>query len=198
MKRLALVFITATSFATANAQFAFGVKAGGNFSTLTGDVDGAQTLFGFNAGAYVKLPLARFVSLQPELVYSGQGATYNTGDGTESQHLNYVNVPILLKFAHRSGLYLETGPQAGFLLSANDKLAGNSTDIKSDLKSADFAWVFGFGFKVPRSPLGIDFRYNAGLSNIVSDQQVNPGGNTQTTVHNGVFQIGLTYVLFHM
>ena len=194
MKRLALLFIAASSFAMANAQFAFGVKAGGNFSTLTGDVAGAQTLFGFNAGVYVKLPIARGVSLQPELVYSTQGADFEESDGTLHEHLNYVNVPILLKFAHRSGLYLETGPQLGFLATAADKIAQNSADVKSDFKSADLAWVFGFGFKVPHSPMGFDFRYNAGLSNIVDQAQTGFTGSAR----NGVFQIGITYVLFSM
>jgi hypothetical protein len=190
MKKLALVILAGISFATANAQIQFGLKGGGNFATLKGDKIDAQTLFGFNAGFYLKLPVVRGVSLQPELVYSTQGADFETTDGTIHEHLNYVNVPLLLKFAHRSGLYFETGPQVGFLATAAAKLAENSSDIKSAYTSADFAWVFGFGFKVPHSPLGFDFRYNLGLSNIVNQDQTDVPAE-----HNGVFQIGLTYVL---
>ena len=40
------------------------------------------------------------------------------------------------------------------------------------------------------SPLGIDLRYNVGLSNINNYQ----GDNS--VIHNNVFQFGLTYVLF--
>ena len=194
MKKLVLILFAGISFATANAQFQFGVKAGANFSTLSDDQGySARTQFNFNAGVFAKLPIARFVSLQPELVYSGQGARYNDGaGGIGAEHINYFNVPVLVKFAHRSGFFFETGPQIGFLLSAKDKDQGFSADLKSQVNSADFSWVFGFGFKIPESPVGVDFRYNAGLSNIDN----NSVSQDNATIRNDVFQIGLTYVLF--
>src|ERR1700744_1925621 len=121
MKKLALVLLAATAFATSKAQVQFGVKAGGNFATQSGsDAGDAKTLFGFNGGVFLRLPLQRGVSVQPELVYSQQGAHYDLpGGGTQNEHANYMNIPILLKFTHGSGLYLETGPQFGFLVSAH-------------------------------------------------------------------------------
>jgi Outer membrane protein beta-barrel domain len=193
-KKLVLVILAGISFATANAQVQIGVKAGANFTTLTDDMGySARTLFNFNAGAFAQFPLGHFVSLQPELVYSGQGARYVDGDGyIGSQHLNYLNIPVLLKLKSRYGVYVETGLQVGFLTSAKDKDQGSSADISSQVSSADFSWVFGFGYKVPMSPVGIDFRYNLGLSNIDNN---NVSGDNYT-LRNDVFQLGLTYVLF--
>src|ERR1700749_3326329 len=113
MKKLALVLFAGISFATAHAQVQFGVKAGGNFATQTGsDAGDSKTLFNFNAGAFVRLPIAPGIGLQPELVYSGQGADYDLGsNGTLHEHANYLNIPILFKWSHRSGPYFETGPQ---------------------------------------------------------------------------------------
>jgi hypothetical protein len=191
MKKLALVLFAGISFATAHAQVQFGVKAGGNFATQTGsDAGDSKTLFNFNAGAFVRLPLAPGLGIQPELVYSGQGAHYDVG-GSSNWHSNYLNIPILFKWSHRSGPYFETGPQIGFLLSAHVNQDGNSVNSKAAYKSADFAWVFGVGYKIPNSPVGIDLRYNIGLSNI-QDENVGNGA-----IRNDVLQLGLTYVLFN-
>lgn len=194
MKKLALVLLAGISFASANAQFQFGVKAGANFATLSGsDVVDAKTLFNLNVGAFAKLPIDRRWSLQPELVYSGQGARFDDGSaGTLSDHINFLNVPVLLKYSHGSGFFLETGPQLGFVLSANEKVEGNSTNVKSLLNSSDFAWVFGVGCKIPASRLGIDLRYNVGIANI---EDRNHTGETGS-IRSNVFQLGLTYVLF--
>ena len=187
MKRLALILISGISFATAHAQFQFGLKGGVNFANIS-DAWGntSSTQFNVNAGVFFHMPVARRVAIQPELYYSGQGDQFTGGN----DHLNYLNLPILLKFSSRTGLYFETGPQFGFLVSANSTYQGVTTDIKSDIASGDFAWVFGLGFKIPLSPVGIDLRYNAGLSNINNAQ----GDNT--VIHNTCWQLGVTYVLF--
>ena len=192
MKKLALVFLAGFSFATSNAQFQFGVKAGANFSTFTGDnVEGAKTLVGFNGGVYAKLPVTHTISVQPELVYSGQGAKGDEVGTSFSEHANYLNIPVLLKYHNFTGFFIETGPQLGFLMSAKIKEGGNSVDAKSAFNSSDFSWVFGVGYKIPTTQLAIDFRYNLGISNIADNQ-----GNGDDKVHNGVFQIGLMYALF--
>ena len=88
MKKLALVILAGISFATANAQFQFGAKGGFNFSTLSGsDIQDAKTLVNFNVGVFARLPLIDRLSLQPELVYSVQGAKFDNPD--ESHHVRY-------------------------------------------------------------------------------------------------------------
>ena len=194
MKKLVLVLFAGITVASANAQVQFGVKAGGNFATQTGsDAGDSRTLFGFNAGVFLKLAIQRGVSVQPELVYSGQGARYDVGGVTSSYHANYLNIPILLKFSHGSGAYFETGPQFGFLTSASVHQGGNSTDDKNSYHSSDLAWVFGIGYKIPQSPVGIDFRYNVGLTNVEDREFTGEHGS----VRNDVLQLGITYVLFN-
>lgn len=193
MKKLALVLFAGMSIATAaKAQFQFGVKAGANFSSVSGSATSDEsTLAGFNGGVYFKLPIVGHWSIQPEFLYSGQGFQDNSGGFTSTQHLNYFNVPLLLKYSHFSGLFVETGPQVGVLTSANVKGDGISQDDKSYYNSADFSWIVGLGFKIPTTPLSIDARYDFGLSNILN----NSNGSTGT-VRNGSFQIGLMLKLF--
>ncbi len=191
MKKLALVILAGISFATVNAQFQFGVKGGANFANLTGSgATGAQTLLGLNAGIYARLPLAEHLGIQPELVYSGQGAKYDQNGITLTQRSNYFNIPVLLKYSTGVGFFLETGPQLGFLMTAKLNVESNSQDVKNGYTSTDLSWVFGAGYKIPATRFSIDLRYNLGISNIVNQDM------SSETAHNGVFQLGVMYTLF--
>jgi hypothetical protein len=189
MKKLALVLtvFTASIFGV-NAQVQFGIKAGANFATLSGDdVSGAKTLTGLNAGVLVKIPLMDKLSLQPEAYYSTQGAK-GTESGTDFTFaINYINIPVLLKYQLPVGVFFETGPQFGLRMSANIKADGQSQDVKDQVKSTDFTWSVGAGYQLPVIPLGFDVRYNAGLANI-------EGSSGSGTAKNGVFQVGAFYL----
>jgi len=181
MKKLALVLtvFTASIFGV-NAQIQFGVKAGANFASFTNS-EGGKTLVSFNGGALVKIPLTDALSLQPEAVFSGQGIKYDGGKTT----LNYINVPVLATYTLPVGVFFQTGPQIGFLLSAKDKEdGGESVDIKSALKSTDLSWAIGAGYLVTSANIGFNVRYNLGLSKIVD------GSDSK----NAVFQVGVFYL----
>lgn len=198
MKKLVLILIAGVSFATAHAQIQFGVKAGANLATVTGsDATGATTMANFNAGVFAKIPFAQSLSFSPEIVYSGQGAKYSYAGVTGSQHLNYLNVPLLVKYTHSSGFSIATGPQIGFLMSAKAKVQGTTQDDKNAYNSTEFAWDFGIGYDIPNTQLGIDLRYDLGISNVENNGN-NSGNSTNSTgkLHNSVFQLGLRYTLF--
>lgn len=183
MKKLALVLtVFAASVFGVNAQVQFGIKAGANFANITGG-DG-KTLVNFNGGALVKIPLVDALSLQPEVVYSGQGAKSTISGVDYKQTLNYINIPILAKYSLPVGVFFETGPQIGFLMSAKAKAGDQSEDDKDSFKSTDFAWAFGAGYVIPDVNIGVDLRYNLGLTKIADG----------TTSKNSVFQIGVFYL----
>jgi hypothetical protein len=189
MKKLALVFLAGISFATAKAQFQFGAKGGLNFATVSGsDAGDVSTRVNINLGVYARLPLAEKISLQPELVYSNQGAGFDRG----SIALNYLNIPILLRYYAGSGFAIFTGPQVGFLLGAHYKYNGNSLNAKDSYNSGDFAWAVGLAYKIPSTKLGIDARYNFGIANVEDRAHTGMTGS----VRNDVFQLGVTYTLF--
>ena len=170
-------------------QVQFGVKAGLNLSTLynPSDSDNPGYKTSFNAGVLASVPLFPGFYLQPEIMYSGQG--YEQSFSTESMHIEtgYLNVPVLFKYQHEIGLFAETGPQIGFLLSANREVGSINTNIKDDFESTDFSWAFGLGYKFSSIGLGIDARYNLGLTNTAKDSQ-------NETAKNSVFQLGLFYM----
>lgn len=84
-----------------------------------------------------------------------------------------------------NGLRLQTGPQMGFLTAAQYKGAGEEATIKSSLKDTEFSWSFGASY-LSRIGLGIDARYNLGLTDI---------SKTSADIKNRVWQAGLFYQL---
>ena len=192
MKIILLLFFTTIATVTARAQVKLGVKAGINIANLTlSEVPSGFSLSSktdFNAGILALVPLFTSGYLQPEIMYSGQGAAASVLGSSGTLNYNYLNIPILFKYQHESGLFAETGPQIGFLLSANEKANGQTLNLKDATQSVDFSWVFGLGYKFSEIGLGIDARYNLGLTNL-------PNYNSSNgTEKNSVFQFGLFYI----
>lgn len=184
MKKIFLLFVMAGSFAAASAQINYGVKGGLNVANLGGeDIEDNKAKVGFHVGGFVGVTVAENFSIQPELVYSLQGAKF---DGDAKYNLSYLNIPVLARYTSKSGFYGETGPQLGFLMSAKAKYDGGSTNVKDDLKKTDFSWAFGLGY-LTQSNVGVSARFNLGLSKLDEDGEAK--------VFNRVFQVGLFYVL---
>ncbi|WP_417370079.1 porin family protein [Gelidibacter japonicus] len=178
-----LILITALAvfgFNLSNAQdVSFGVKGGVNLATFTGDDSAeAKGITSYHVGGLVDIEITEKFSVQPEVIYSVQGADSDLGDF----RLDYINVPVLAKFMIVDGLSLEGGPQIGFLTSS--KL--ENEDIKDFVKKTDFGAVLGLGYLLDG---GLNFaaRYNFGLSNI-SDSDLD------VDVKNGVFQLSIGYM----
>lgn len=187
MKRVIVLLLCVTSFAAANAQVGFGGKAGVNLATFSGDVEDVKMKIGYYVGGLVQIPVSESFIIQPELVFSAQGAKDDTDDDVKA-NFNYLNIPIMAKYQSTSGFFAETGPQIGFLMSAKMKAGDTDVDVKEYYKSTDFNWAFGLGYQMA-SGFGVNARYNLGLSNIY-DQDVDG-----EKVRNSVFQIGVSYVL---
>ena len=162
----------------------FGLKGGLNVSNLkVGNtyLDSRTSVYG---GAFFHIHLDRVIALQPELVISGQGAQQVIDGTTRVTSLTYMNVPVLVQYMFGNGFRLQTGPQAGILLSARYNNGSSKIDVQNSYKSGDFSWALGGSYVSPSSGWGVDARYNIGLTNI------NMG---PTIVNNRVFQLGAIY-----
>jgi hypothetical protein len=190
MKKVAITAFAMLSISLASAQdIRFGVKAGANFATLTGDAvaDDVEMKAGFHAGGLVEFKFTEMLSLQPEVLFSLQGAKTSDRDDdglgnierTESKvNLSYINVPIMLKFYPVKGFFIQAGPQVGFLVSAKSKdettftdpgnlvtTQSTETDIKDDLKTVDVSFNAGLGYDFTDN-IFVDARYSFGLTNV--------------------------------
>ena len=189
MKKISLMFCALVLTSAVFAQGAkFGLKGGLNVSTLTNNEGNEMgSRLGLHAGALAHIHLSKNFAIQPELVYSSQGAKYTVTDGEHSLGLNYINLPLQLQYMFDNGFRIQTGPQAGFLVNVNDKRDGTETGFftSDDFKSVDFSWSAGLGY-LTYSGLGVDARYNFGLNN------VNDAGSAVR--RNNVFQVGIFYM----
>jgi len=188
MRKILLLITAIFWIASLKAQVQFGLKGGCSLSDLyfSGQTAGnnSRSKSGFNAGVFSTIHLFNSFLLIPEISYSEEGL--RAEDSSNTVNYNYLNVPILLKYQHQSGIFIETGPQIGFYLNSNTNLGGMNTDLKSVSNSTAFSWVFGTGYKTPAFPLGLDIRYNWGISNIET--------YTIFTTRSSVLQIDLFYV----
>ncbi len=164
------------------SRVSFGIKAGVNIANLDDNNEpNTESITGFHAGLLAHIHLNHKLALQPEVMYSRQGAWYPVF-GTET--INYIQVPVLVQYMYK-GLRLQTGPQVGIITDAKlERDSGGETDIKYQLDNADFSWVIGLGYISPIG-IGVDARYNLGLNNIAKqDEQMQK---------NRVWQFGLFY-----
>lgn len=152
----------------------FGLKAGANYANFTGnEADGFDGLTSYHVGAVLELKVLENFAVQPELLYSSQGAKR---DGFDDVKLDYVTVPVLAKFYLISDrLSLEAGPQFSFLV--NDNL--EQTFKKKDF---DFAAVGGLGFNFTEN-IFAQARYVVGLTDTTKDAEIK----------NSVIQLSLGY-----
>lgn len=176
---------------TANAQHVnLGIKGGLNVYNINND-NGTEydSKVGLHAGLLGHIHLTKQWALQPELVYSAQGAKFIASNVETKINLGYINIPVMLQYMFDNGFRLQAGPQVGFLISAKAKTGNNSTDIKDNINTVDFALGIGAGYVHPASGFGVDARYNIGLSNI------NENSSVKST--NRGFQLGVFYLFKH-
>ncbi|KIA99658.1 porin family protein [Flavobacterium sp. JRM] len=201
MKKITLSIVAVLAFGFANAQeVKFGVKGGINLSTFTGDVENVSSKVGFQVGGFAEIKLTEKFSIQPELLYSLQGAKIDQSEEgyryESTEKFSYLNIPVMAKYYVAEKFSLEAGPQIGFLLSAKsdftetDDFFGTTSgdeDVKDSYKSIDFGVNFGAGYDFTEN-LSAGIRYNLGLSNIADFEE---GDNTK--IKNSVFSLSVGY-----
>jgi hypothetical protein len=112
----------------------FGMKAGANFSNVY-DIKGegfvADPKFGFAGGAFLSIPLGKYIGLQPEILFSQKGFKAK-GEilgiiSYEFTHTtSYIDVPLLFAFKPSEVFTLLVGPQFSYLVKQRDVLANTS------------------------------------------------------------------------
>lgn len=176
MRKIFLIIAMVFAGTLANAQkgFRLGVKAGANLNKIDGQSFDQGFNFSYHAGAFAEIDFAKRWGIQPEVIWS-QTATKpaNNLDAIYTTlptnvKLDYLMVPILLRYSPIGLLSFVAGPQFGVLINKNENLLSNGQQA---FKSGDFSMVLGA--QVNLKVLRIYGRYNIGLQNIndFSNQQ---------------------------
>jgi hypothetical protein len=180
----------------------FGVKAGYNWSYVTGSTAGFNpgNRSGFMVSAFYAPAARTGRGFRSEIVFSRQGYSFDDG-GQNTDVLNdYLYLPQLLTFSIGRFFQLQAGAQIGVLL--NSKLSGAKDSTITDLMNRI---DYGFAAGVELNPVGgllVGGRYNLGLGKLYKQYEMsstNPNPfplpfNPQTTnLKNAVVQFFVGY-----
>ena len=165
-----------------NAQeIQFGVKGGLNLSTeskyksINGyDAESPDFKTGLHIGGLVNWTINDRFELEADLLYSKQGFKDHVEvmgeqllhDKNYSVTSHYLTLPIAAKVNLVKGVYVECGPQFGYLLSKKDKLEDHEIDDSFDsdnTKKFDFGIFGGLGYKFENGAF-VDARYIHGFT----------------------------------
>lgn len=185
-KWIVFAVLVGFTYVTCSAQeLKLGAKAGLNLATLSEDYDpDVKNRTSFHVGGVAEISLSEAFSIQPEILYSSQGAK-DDGDDDEEVRLNYLTLPVLAKYYVSEGFSLEVGPQLGLLLKGEIEDNGVTTDVKDISKSTDLGIAFGLGYKF-ESGLNFGLRYYLGSD--INDIEGSPD-----KIKNKVLQISVGY-----
>lgn len=149
----------------AKAQIAkFGVKAGLNYANLNGSDLKTTPIASYHGGFLVNLKVTEGFSLQPEVIYTTQGASYKNLTQEVKAQLGYVALPIIAKIGLSESLSIELGPQFAWLASKN-------VDFATDVNTLDFSAAGGLGLKLTDN-IFLQGRYVLGLTELSKDANV--------------------------
>lgn len=197
MKKISLLLSVCSLSLAAHAQFNAGLRAGINFSQEDYGNNFYRTsrhTF-FAGGAFANYFFKPALALQMEVLHSSEGTEeeYPSGNSTitGTVTIQRINIPLLFKYRHSSGVFAQTGPQVGLLLSAKGKYTTGHYNFKSNTSSAFFSWVVGLGYEIKAVPgLGAELRYQPGLSDIKK------GTVNATSIKGSTLNVSVFYTLF--
>ena len=187
---LTVAFITNYSIAQHNnvnysSSPQFGLKVGVNYSNIYSTSDGfvGDPKFGLAAGAFLTLPITRYIGFQPELLYSQKGFTA-TGNMLGSAYdlsrtSTFIDIPLLLTIRTSRVMSLVVGPQFSYLVHQKDVFSNSSMSYQEEqnfsndnLRRNVLCFLGGADFNLEHVILGV----RAGW-----DVQDNHGNGTSST-----------------
>ncbi|WBL23585.1 MULTISPECIES: porin family protein [unclassified Zunongwangia] len=193
---IAVLLFGATTM-SAQEAWNFGIKGGVNFANFTGDdfsSDNSRT--SFNVGVLAEIPIADRFSIQPEVLYSGQGyeiyendqSNFLDVDDNVEYQLDYVSVPVLAKIYLVDGLSIQAGPT--FNWKVNEEIDYEPTQDGGDIDNPypgaedfEFGGAAGLEYKF-NNGFFIQGRYTYGFSETFEDLDI----------HNSVIQAGVGFM----
>lgn len=161
-----------------------GAKAGLNYANLTGSeitVNAqnykSEAITAYHIGLLAEVKLTEKFAIQPELLYSTQGASYENLGSEIKNKLGYLSIPVMAKIYLNKTFSLELGPQASFLLSETENVN------LEDSNTFDFSVAGGLGVKITKS-IFIQGRYGLGLTEV----------STNAKAKNSVVQVSAGFM----
>jgi hypothetical protein len=190
MKKIVIIILIVFG-SIANAQkskkdegIVFGLKGGLNISNFIGDIQDNSIRTSVHLGIFSEIIINDKFSIQPEILYSGQGYSGSATPGFSRSKYDYLNLPVLAKIYVADKISIEAGPQIGFLLSAKERTSNDNATIPKQ-KTVDLGLNLGLAYDL-KNGMFFQTRYNLGLSNINSSDNANAVKYTNSVIQLSV------------
>ncbi len=212
MKRLTFAAaIIAIAFSTkVNAQddsgdsrenFHIGIKGGLNFASLIQDSYPDYEVdhkLGYVAGAYIAIPVNKFIGLQPEVLISQKGfesrGNFLGSPYTFRRTTTYLDIPLMIQLKPTEELAIVGGVMYSYLLSKRDEAGGNNVVVTDQVEYDND----DINKNILGAVVGLDLTLNHflifGRYNIDLRRNNGDGTSTVPEYRNQVFQVGVGLV----
>ena len=119
--------------------FAFGVKAGANYSNVwdeQGQNFTAKPIYGFAGGVFMGIPIGKFLGFQPEVLFSQKGlqgtGTLEGATYSFTRTTSYLDIPLQLQVKPFEFLTIVAGPQYSYLMHEKDVYTFGTTSTAQE------------------------------------------------------------------
>ena len=131
-----LLFTIAVTSVQAQGGFRLGFKAGANLNQISGQAFNDEFDLSYHLGGFAEIDFNKRWGIQPEVLWSQSKTTRSSGfnsiyqnianpNGDQQIKLDYLLIPILLRYNIGKVVTLNAGPQFGLLINQNDNLLLN-------------------------------------------------------------------------
>jgi hypothetical protein len=197
----------------ASENFYFSLKAGANYSSIS-NLDNSKADWGLNFGLGMNIKLSDKFFLTPDFMPLSQKGVKDidpipTGDAeldlrlqdpsSTFRALNYLDIPVLLKYKVTDEFSISAGPLFSILLSGadtyevdqgSDDFLRYENNIESQLNTLDYGAALELTYELADARKGkglrIHAKYALGISDILKD-------NSGDALTNSVFQFGVSF-----
>ncbi|ALM21961.1 hypothetical protein JCM19294_197 [Nonlabens tegetincola] len=177
MKKLLVsfaVFFCVSIIATAQ-EFSYGLLGGVNISKIN-NVGGGEledNAVSFHAGLNGLFTFDDRWSAETSILYSREGETFEIGNTESEINLDFINIPLHVRYRVWNNLTVHAGPQVGFLLNATQSVAGgNEVDIDDEVTvDSNLSVSLGLGYDFPELGLFLKANFAEGVTDLFDNEE---------------------------
>lgn len=161
-----------------NEELSKGVVLGLGFSDLSSNnllLTQANPSLSFNINARFSLQKTEVFGITMEPGFIRKGYSFNGYVGNIKIQFNYVQLPILIDLSPSEKITLFVGPEVGYLLSAQSKSGGTSSEITANYNRIELSGIVGVRYQVAEN-IDIGLRVNRGITTTQTIQLYNAIG----------------------
>lgn len=161
-------------------QLKFGIKIGANYSNVydsEGEEFRADGKIGLATGAFISIPISKYIGIQPEILLSQKGfkasGRFLGTDYEMVRTTTYLDIPLFFSFKPSEFLTLQAGPQFSYLLKQKDAFSSTLFNYEQEeefsndnIRKNTLCFVTGADINVKAIVVGVragwDLQDNAG------------------------------------